>query len=62
MYEIGLGKISELKGKRANIVDVMPVDYICNFMLALGLYGSQGTQIYNLSTSSLNPLRLGKLI
>lgn len=62
MYEIGLGKISELRGRRTNIVDVIPVDYISNFMLAVALYGAQGPQIYNLSTSSLNPLRLGKLI
>lgn len=62
LYEIGLGKVSELKGRHSNIVDVVPVDYVCNFLLSVGWFGNGDHQIWNFSASSMNPLRLGRLI
>jgi hypothetical protein len=40
IYEIGLGKVTQLKGRRSTILDVVPVDYVCNFMLCVGWLGS----------------------
>lgn len=62
LYEIGLGKVSELRGRRSNIVDVVPVDYVCNFLLSVGWLGGADSQVWNFATSSMNPLRLGRLI
>ena len=62
LYEIGLGKVNKLKGRRSNIVDVVPADYVCNFMLSVGWLGGNNHQIWNFSTSSMNALRLGRLI
>lgn len=38
MYEVGLGKITELKGKNGNIIDMVPADYVGNFMLSVGWF------------------------
>lgn len=63
MYEVGLGKVSELKGRNANIIDMIPADYVSNFMLMVGLRMKENEKnVYNLSTSSLNPLRVGRWI
>lgn len=63
LYEIGLGKVSALKGRRSSIVDVVPADYLTNFLISVGwLGGTAGKKIWNFSASSMNPLRLGRLI
>ncbi len=43
------------------MIDIIPADYVGNFMIALSLVKSnkKGHFVYNLSTTSLNPLRIG---
>ena len=34
MYQVGLGQIRQLKGNQENIIDIIPGDYVTNFMIA----------------------------
>jgi hypothetical protein len=61
-YQAGLGQIKQLKGSPDNIVDLVPADYVSNFMIVTMAFTKEKKGFYNFSTSTKNPLRLGYFI
>ena len=61
VYRIGLGQIRELKGNPENTLDIMPADYVANYMIVIAAQG-KGKSVSNLSTSTRNSLKLGYFI
>lgn len=58
MYQVGLGQIRQLKGNQENIIDIIPGDYVVNFMVACSAVHKNKKEVCNLSTSTRNPLQL----
>lgn len=59
MHEMGLGNIKSIYGIGKNKVDIIPTDYLSNFVLALmGRSNDLRAETVNLSTSSRNYITL----
>lgn len=35
LYQIGNGFVTHINGKRKNIIDIVPVDYVANYFIAV---------------------------
>ena len=57
----GLGVVSHVKGDPRNIGDLIPVDYVADYILAAAYYGSinKGVHIMHSCSSEINPVTWG---
>lgn len=51
-----------MKGKFDTVVDIIPVNFVSNYMIVIGAINTIKKDVYNLSTSNRNPLRLGRIV
>lgn len=64
--EIGRGTISSVMGKEHNLVDLMPVDIVCNTLITAAwansfMRSSNAITVYNCTSGQTNPMRYGEL-
>ncbi len=64
LFGFGKGVVPDFPGKRQSIIDIIPVDFVVNALLAslaLG-HGHKTPAVFHLATGSENPLRLADLM
>jgi hypothetical protein len=62
IYQIGTGIISNLNASNSVKIDIIPADFAANFLMVLMLYPSNHNQLYNLSTTTRNPINLQQFL
>ncbi|MCZ6681372.1 MAG: AMP-binding protein [Candidatus Poribacteria bacterium] len=60
----GKGRLPDFPGDPDSILDVIPVDFVVNAMLAAAVkaYHDRGIEVYHIATGSLNPLTFGGIV
>jgi hypothetical protein len=60
---MGTGFFTSVNGKEGNVVDLLPADYLLNYIMVLAHKNEQiKFRIHNLSTSSRNPITIQKIL
>ncbi|XP_072938547.1 putative fatty acyl-CoA reductase CG5065 [Epargyreus clarus] len=63
LCDVSRGLTRVLYGDKHVVVDIIPVDYVCNFLIiaAARSSGTHKCNVYNIATSHMNPIRWDKL-
>lgn len=62
IYQVGTGLLRNIEGNKSNKLDIVPTDYVSNFLLVLASRSCLKGETVNLSTSTRNYVTLQQFI